>query len=109
MVIRQYDDDDTGIRVLFAELMLLGFISLLLTVFQSRISKICISEEASKKWLPCEEEDDSESTTSHFQAFFFSPGISRRLLAEDSSEAISYCTKKASRRYGHIFEICQLI
>ncbi|KAK4789631.1 hypothetical protein SAY86_016935 [Trapa natans] len=77
------------------ELMLLGFISLLLTVFQSRISEICISREASKKWLPCKEEDSSaESTTSHFQAFFSSPGLSRRLLAEASSDATSYCDKK---------------
>uniref|UniRef100_A0A6M2F4H8 MLO-like protein n=1 Tax=Populus davidiana TaxID=266767 RepID=A0A6M2F4H8_9ROSI len=66
------------------ELMLLGFISLLLTVFQSRINTICISEDLSKKMLPCKKE--TKGTTAHFQAFFsfFPGGTSRRLLAEDS-------------------------
>ncbi|GMN51109.1 hypothetical protein TIFTF001_020261 [Ficus carica] len=45
-----------------AELMLLGFISLLLTVLQDYISKICISERVAETWHPCEKknnEDDS--------------------------------------------------
>jgi mlo protein len=64
--------------------MLLGFISLLLTVFQGRINTICISEDLSKKMLPCKKE--TKGTTAHFQAFFsfFPGGTSRRLLAEDS-------------------------
>jgi mlo protein len=33
--------------------MLVGFISLLLTVFQDPISKICISKEAGDVMLPC--------------------------------------------------------
>ncbi|KAL9380220.1 hypothetical protein Peur_025877 [Populus x canadensis] len=68
------------------ELMLLGFISLLLTVFQGRINTICISKDWSKKMLPCKDET-KETTTAHFQTFFsFVPGgISRRLLAEASS------------------------
>jgi mlo protein len=66
--------------------MLLGFISLLLTVFQGRINTICISKDLSKKMLPCKDET-KETTTAHFQTFFsFVPGgISRRLLAEASS------------------------
>ncbi|KAF7055717.1 hypothetical protein CFC21_063211 [Triticum aestivum] len=36
-----------------AELMLVGFISLLLTVAQDPISKICISVEAGSRMLPC--------------------------------------------------------
>ncbi|PNX85518.1 MLO-like protein 6-like, partial [Trifolium pratense] len=35
------------------ELMLMGFISLLLTVFQDPISKICISKEIGDSWHPC--------------------------------------------------------
>ncbi|KAF8041711.1 hypothetical protein BT93_A0344 [Corymbia citriodora subsp. variegata] len=35
------------------ELMLLGFISLLLSVFQTRIGKICISKRLANAWLPC--------------------------------------------------------
>ncbi|XP_024024648.1 MLO-like protein 1, partial [Morus notabilis] len=96
------------------ELMLLGFISLLLTVFQQRIAKICITEQQSKHWLPCNnrsdeyDDDDHESsssssysTTKHFQtrtttiasasSFVVDHIISRRLLAADSSD---YCSQK---------------
>ncbi|XVE62438.1 hypothetical protein DITRI_Ditri06bG0118300 [Diplodiscus trichospermus] len=80
------------------ELMLLGFISLLLTVFQNAISKICISREAATKMLPCKLEDsNSTAATSHFQKYFsFTlPGGTRRLLAETStSSQMGYCGKK---------------
>ncbi|KAL3845901.1 hypothetical protein ACJIZ3_003304 [Penstemon smallii] len=36
-----------------SELMLLGFISLLLTVGTTYIVKICVSKEIGNKWLPC--------------------------------------------------------
>ena len=36
-----------------AELMLLGFISLLLTVFQSTIVKICVPQDITEHLLPC--------------------------------------------------------
>ncbi|KAK7379778.1 hypothetical protein VNO78_34297 [Psophocarpus tetragonolobus] len=36
------------------ELMLLGFISLLLVVFQDRISKICIPKRVADTWHPCD-------------------------------------------------------
>lgn len=39
--------------ILCAELMLLGFISLLLTVFQSRVVKICVPPRVVKHLLPC--------------------------------------------------------
>ncbi|CAL5027278.1 unnamed protein product [Urochloa decumbens] len=35
------------------ELMLLGFVSLLLVVFQDAIRKICIDESLMERWLPC--------------------------------------------------------
>ncbi|KAL5984265.1 hypothetical protein ACLOJK_018369 [Asimina triloba] len=41
-----------------AELMLLGFISLLLTVTQKYIAKICIPVDAGNIMLPCKKEDD---------------------------------------------------
>ncbi|XP_056172635.1 MLO-like protein 15 [Syzygium oleosum] len=76
------------------ELMLLGFISLLLTVFQGRIGRICISEELANKWLPCKKEAPAEGegsgTTAHFLTNFFHPG-GRRLLAEGSSD---YCSSE---------------
>ncbi|XP_075521906.1 MLO-like protein 6 [Primulina tabacum] len=43
-----------------AELMLLGFISLLLTVGQNLIAEICISEEAAATWHPCSKRQESE-------------------------------------------------
>lgn len=39
--------------LLFTELMLLGFISLLLTVGQGTIAGICISEKIAATWHPC--------------------------------------------------------
>ncbi|GJW30083.1 MLO-like protein 6 [Tanacetum coccineum] len=41
-----------------AELMLLGFISLLLTAGTTPITKICISEGAAEGWHPCSREED---------------------------------------------------
>ncbi|XVF30654.1 hypothetical protein REPUB_Repub16aG0077000 [Reevesia pubescens] len=87
------------------ELMLLGFISLLLTVFQSAISKICVSRETLISMLPCKIEDNKETsegsnstdTTSHFQKYFaftMSAGT-RRLLAETSTSShMGYCGEK---------------
>ncbi|XP_020538057.1 MLO-like protein 1 isoform X2 [Jatropha curcas] len=71
------------------ELMLLGFISLLLTVFQGSINKICITEELANKWLPCKEESDTTGTTAHYQTSFsfISGGSRRRLLAEESKSS----------------------
>ncbi|XP_030536628.1 MLO-like protein 1 [Rhodamnia argentea] len=74
------------------ELMLLGFISLLLTVCQSRINTICISQHSSGKWLPCKKEDDTSTTTNHFQTSFTS-GNTRRLLAE-ASATTDHCSKE---------------
>lgn len=46
------------------ELMLLGFISLLLTFFQDETTKWCISEKLAQKWLPCHYKP--AETTAHF-------------------------------------------
>ncbi|XWS58614.1 hypothetical protein CRYUN_Cryun08bG0049700 [Craigia yunnanensis] len=89
------------------ELMLLGFISLLLTVFQNVISKICMSKEALTTMLPCKIEDNKETadgsnstaTTSHFQKYFSFTlsGGTRNLLAETSmSSQVAYCGKKVT-------------
>ncbi|XP_030528208.1 MLO-like protein 15 isoform X2 [Rhodamnia argentea] len=78
------------------ELMLLGFISLLLAVFQVRIGKICISEKLANKWLPCKKEAPAEGsgTTAHFLTSFF-PSGGRHLLAEASASASTdYCSSK---------------
>ncbi|XP_024975262.1 MLO-like protein 1 isoform X2 [Cynara cardunculus var. scolymus] len=71
------------------ELMLLGFISLLLTVFQSSIVKICVKEGLTEHLLPCSLSDKKEASkpkaegTSHL----------RHLLAEEAS-AVGYCALK---------------
>ncbi|XP_031287185.1 MLO-like protein 1 isoform X1 [Pistacia vera] len=86
------------------ELMLLGFISLLLAVFQGRIAKICIPKDLATKWMPCEkDEEKNASTTAHFQSFFsfISPhGTGRRLLAEASSSE-EYCSADEIRQWKH--------
>lgn len=46
---------------LLAELMLLGFISLLLTVMKGTISEICIPKAIGNSWLPCDKEFEEEA------------------------------------------------
>ncbi|KAL4591986.1 hypothetical protein LXL04_004963 [Taraxacum kok-saghyz] len=48
-----------------SELMLLGFISLLLTVGQSFITNICISESLGDTWLPCSKKDIDKEDADH--------------------------------------------
>lgn len=75
----------------YAELMLLGFISLLLTVFQSTIVKICVPEDITEHLLPCplsgKPTDNSSSphTTSHLG----------RLLDEETEDA-GFCAAKVT-------------
>ncbi|RZC47975.1 hypothetical protein C5167_040909 [Papaver somniferum] len=69
------------------ELMLLGFISLLLTVFQNTISKICIHERWTNHLLPC-----SKPGLKEVAHLGFISGIGRRLLASEGNN--EYCTKK---------------
>ncbi|CAA0838740.1 MLO-like protein 1 [Striga hermonthica] len=72
------------------ELMLMGFISLMLAVFQTRIGKICIPKRWMNHWLPCSNYHDynkAAKSTAHFEAF------SRRLLAE-AADGKSYCEAK---------------
>ncbi|XVE61736.1 hypothetical protein DITRI_Ditri06bG0063400 [Diplodiscus trichospermus] len=75
-----------------SELMLLGFISLLLTVGQGHISDICISKAVGATWHPCKKKDpdskDKEKSTdsdenNHRRLLTFqgSGGSDRRVLA----------------------------
>ncbi|KAK7352002.1 hypothetical protein VNO80_17416 [Phaseolus coccineus] len=66
------------------ELMLLGFISLLLTVTQNGITKICVPPGFTRHMLPCSL-DLAPNLESHFQTFYF-PGTPRRLLAATAEE-----------------------
>ncbi|XP_062020618.1 MLO-like protein 1 [Rosa rugosa] len=69
------------------ELMLLGFISLLLTVFQNVIAKICVKHGVMEHLLPCKLEAEAENTTSHFAHF-------RRLAEETTAAQSGYCEAK---------------
>jgi len=73
--------------------MLLGFISLLLTVTQNGIIKICVPESWTHHMLPCNLKDkkqkESAKLTEHFQTFFsFTdiPSSVRHLLADNEGE-----------------------
>lgn len=46
----------------FAELMVLGFISLILTFSQTYIAKICIPNKAADSMLPCPLRESTENT-----------------------------------------------
>ncbi|XP_047980550.1 MLO-like protein 1 [Salvia hispanica] len=70
------------------ELMLLGFISLLLAAFQSRLSKICIPKGWTHHWLPCSKESELKSTA-HFLTF----SSTRHLLAA-ADDSAGYCDAK---------------
>ena len=79
------------------ELMLLGFISLLLTVTQNGITKICVRPSLTLHMLPCNLHDAPANHESHFQTFF--PGTARRLLSgehstPESASKIGYCSRK---------------
>lgn len=80
----------------FAELMLLGFISLLLTVGQGPISNICISEKVGATWHPCSksQESDHESNGRKLLGLSDSPGGGRRVLA---GAAYDNCAAKVIR------------
>ncbi|KAK8589917.1 hypothetical protein V6N13_088721 [Hibiscus sabdariffa] len=71
------------------ELMLLGFMSLLLTVFQSAISKICMSRELQRAMLPCKVEDADEDEVEHIVS-----GGTRHLLSSGATNAVRYCGTK---------------
>ncbi|XP_073061646.1 MLO-like protein 1 isoform X2 [Primulina eburnea] len=75
------------------ELMLLGFISLMLTVFQGRIVKICVPSNTMKHMLPCSLSHESSSTGEVPDA---SPDLSshhRRLFATEAA-GNGYCAAK---------------
>lgn len=73
--------------------MLLGFISLLLTVFQGAIQRTCIKESLTRHMLPCKRKE--AATTAHYATKFFAGalGSARRLLAGGAEES-THCQKE---------------
>jgi mlo protein len=99
--------------------MILGFISLFLTVTQNGITKICAPREWTIHMLPCSLKEDDEfketklSSKSHFQTFFSSKdvfGTARRLLGDDhdhssKGEEIGYCDAKVLKLHATVLYI----
>uniref|UniRef100_A0A7N0TMR3 MLO-like protein n=1 Tax=Kalanchoe fedtschenkoi TaxID=63787 RepID=A0A7N0TMR3_KALFE len=79
------------------ELMLLGFISLLLTVFQNAIMKICVHPELLQHMLPCSLDDKKKKkappheVAEHWEKSSSLLGFGRRLLSE---ETVDTCANK---------------
>ncbi|XP_028778224.1 MLO-like protein 13 [Neltuma alba] len=63
---KHQDALNAALQKLKDELMLLGFISLLLTVFQNVISHICISPHLVSHMLPCKRHGESEKGAEHY-------------------------------------------
>ena len=78
--------------------MLLGFISLLLTVFQDRISTICIAQHLTYDWLPCKKEKDDQEGDG---------GSGHRRLLAAPSDAQGHCQLEVLEKgiQMHIFMI----
>lgn len=82
-----------------AELMLLGFISLLLTFGTKYIAKICIPPTLGDSMLPCkkeEVEEDSKDDRRRLLSFDDSM-VWRRGLASAASGGDDYCSQKVSK------------
>lgn len=93
--------------------MLLGFISLLLTVFQDTIAGICISEQVAATWHPCavpktnqaqSDSEDSDDTNSRKLLQFLDPSP-RRVLA---TKGYDKCADKGKRAFVSAYGIHQL-
>lgn len=95
-----------------AELMLLGFISLLLTVFQGMIQRTCIPAGWTDHMLPCQRRDvkagEVNTTKEHFVAAGVIGKIGRRLLSEGGAGA-ELCLKKVIRPCSWRFGIMLIV
>ncbi|XP_050209295.1 MLO-like protein 2 [Mercurialis annua] len=99
-----------------AELMLMGFISLLLTALQDPISQICISEKVGSTWHPCsKKQEKAQAEADNLKAsnngrrllsLFFDVGEStRRSLAE---KAGGTCEAKGKVAFVSAYGVDQL-
>ncbi|XP_030451343.1 MLO-like protein 2 [Syzygium oleosum] len=97
-----------ALEVVKNELMLLGFISLLLTVFQDPISGICVSKNVASTWLPCGEDKMSDKSISKGRRLldFSDIGtVSRRSLA---TKGYDKCTEEGKVAFVTAYGIHQL-
>ncbi|KAH1151447.1 hypothetical protein GLYMA_16G145600v4 [Glycine max] len=97
------------------ELMLLGFLSLLLTVLQDPISKICVSKNVASTWHPCanpkapktsQSEDESEDFQINSRKLLqYYDIIPRRVLA---TKGYDKCDEKGKVAFVSAYGIHQL-
>ncbi|KAG6415102.1 hypothetical protein SASPL_122504 [Salvia splendens] len=87
-----------AIEKLKSVLMQLGFMSLILTVTQGSISKICITNSAADYMLPCRSQSQTKTTQhllfSNLNKPQFQPHHHRILLADSPSNSSDYCGSK---------------
>lgn len=77
-----------------SELMLLGFISLLLTVGTTYVAKICIPERFGKKWLPCDSGDDDEKEKNNRKLISYGEEMVWRRALAAGNDQYDYCVGK---------------
>ena len=77
----------------FSELMLLGFVSLLLVVFQDLIQKICIDESLMEHGWPCRGGNEAAAAAHHGAAPTFA-GTGRRMLKGGAT--FGHCSSKVT-------------
>ncbi|OAY38818.1 MLO-like protein 12 [Manihot esculenta] len=94
-----------------AELMLMGFISLLLTALQDPISEICISQSVASTWHPCKSQKESKTETDstdnrrRLLQFLDAGGSTRRYLAGKSEDK---CAENGKVAFVSAYGIDQL-
>ncbi|OEL23702.1 Protein MLO [Dichanthelium oligosanthes] len=82
-----------------AELMLMGFISLLLAVGQTPISKICIPTKAGSVMLPCKLQDEGKSSGDGRRRLLWYPEeekVDHRRFLAGAATTDDYCGKKVA-------------
>ncbi|KAL0322826.1 UNVERIFIED_CONTAM: MLO protein1 [Sesamum angustifolium] len=89
-----------------SELMLLGFISLLLTVGTTYVAKICVSKELGERWLPCETglkndggsgddgDDDGKGKKGHRKLLSYAEEMVWRRALAAGKDQYDYCSAK---------------
>ncbi|CAH9108997.1 unnamed protein product [Cuscuta epithymum] len=81
-----------------SELMLLGFISLMLTVLQSPISKICISAKLGNTWLPCTNKQEHKLEDSKHESLWDEINGRRRLLISGGTRRVLAAADKCASK-----------
>ncbi|CAL9083994.1 unnamed protein product [Musa textilis] len=85
-----------------SELMLLGFVSLLLTVGQSAISEVCVPKSVAHSWHPCKMEVNDDSSTDHSRKLSDRSGPDKSGWHANSQNKISFISADGLHQL-HIF------